>query len=166
MTTHQTSEGLILIFTDIYYKNKLSSNIEKNKDNTQAIVQLKLAENDFRLRTLMKLHFRWNLQHCYVMKSLLSKFQGLDHQFIKLNDIDGNELILYSSKGMIYIPHCIIINTIDPLTDPIHCYNNIPISFQYQNISKLAFLQSSRNISDIDNEIACENKRQKYNFKH
>ena len=57
----------------------------------------------------------------------------------------------------IYIPHCIIINTIDTLTDPIHCYNNIPISFQYQNISKLAFLQSSRNISDIDNEIACEN---------
>ena len=99
MTTHQTSEGLILIFTDIYYKNKLSSNIEKNKDNTQAILQLNLAENDFRLRTLMKLHFRWNLQHCYVMKSLLSKFQGLDHQFIKLNDIDGNELIVYSSKG-------------------------------------------------------------------
>ena len=160
MTIFQTSEGLIAIFTDSFNINKVRLNIKNNIDNSQAIVQLQLAENDYHLRSSMKLHFRWNLQHCYSMKSFLSIFQNFDNRYIKINDIDNNELILYASQGMIYIPHCIIVKTIDTINNPLNCYSNIPISFKYQNVTKLAFLHSTRIISDVDYEMDCKTKRQ------
>ena len=64
MTIFHTSEGLVAIFTDSFNINKINLNINNNIDNSQAIVQLQLAENDYHLRSTMKLHFRWNLQHC------------------------------------------------------------------------------------------------------
>jgi hypothetical protein len=159
ISIYKTSEGLFLVDT-LILKSNSNINLQNNKDNIQAINQLQLAENDFRLQTLMKLHFRWNIQHCYVMKSLLSICQTLEHHFFKLNDIDGNELIIYSAQGMLYIPHCINVTTIDTINNPIHCYSNIPISFAYNNVTKLAFLHSNRIISDIDTELECENKKQ------
>ncbi len=138
ISIYKTSEGLFLVDT-LILKSNSNINIQNNKENIQAINQLQLAENDFRLQTLMKLHFRWNIQHCYVMKSLLSICQTLEHHFFKLNDIDGNELIIYSAQGMLYIPHCINVTTIDTINNPIHSYSNIPISFAYNNVTKLAF---------------------------
>ena len=96
-----------------------------NGDNQQVMVQLQLAENDFKLRTLLKIHYRWNLQHCYVMKSILLLNQNFQNHFTKINDIDGNELILYFTQGMVFIPHCITINNIEILNNPKNCYNNI-----------------------------------------
>jgi hypothetical protein len=76
ISIYKTSEGLFLVDT-LILKSNSNINIQNNKDNIQAINQLQLAENDFRLQTLMKLHFRWNIQHCYVMKSLLYSAQGI-----------------------------------------------------------------------------------------
>jgi hypothetical protein len=119
MSIYKTSKGLFLVDT-LILKNNSNINIQNNNDNIQEINKLQLAENDFRLQTLMKLHFRWNSQHCYVMKSLLSNCQTF-----KLNDIDGNELIIYSAQGMLHIPYCINVTTIDTIYNPIHCFSNI-----------------------------------------
>jgi hypothetical protein len=124
MSIYKTSKGLLLVDT-LILKNNSNINIQNNNDNIQEINQLQLAENDFRLQTLMKLHFRWTIQHCYVMKSLLSICQTLEHHFFKLNDTDGNELIIYSAQGMLYIPYCINVTTIDTINNPIHCFSNI-----------------------------------------
>ena len=159
MTIYKTSEGLFLVET-LILKNNKNIILQNNKENIQTINQLQLAENDFRLQSLMKLHIRWNIQHCYAMKSLLSICQSLEHHFFKLNDIDGNELIVYSIQGMLYIPHCINITTIDTINNPVHCYTNIQISFAYNNVTKLAFLHSNRIISDFVTEQQCEIKRQ------
>ena len=159
MTLYKTSEGLLLVDTQIL-KNNNNINILSNNDNIQTINQLQLAENDFKLQTLMKLHFRWNIQHCFVMKSIMSICQTLENHFFKLYDIDGNELIIYSTKGMIYIPHCINLTTIDTISNPKNCYSNIPITFPYNNVTKLACLHSNWIITDVDVELECDNKHQ------
>jgi hypothetical protein len=91
------------------------------------------------------------LEHSTLLfyEKLLSICQTLEHHFFKLNDIEGNELIIYSAQGMLYIPHCINV-TIDT-------FNNT-ISFASNNVTKLAFLHSNRIISDIDTELEYENK--------
>ena len=151
MTLYKTSEGLLLVDTQIL-KNNNNINILSNNDNIQTINQLQLAENDFKLQTLMKLHFRWNIQHCFVMQSIMSICQTIENHFFKLYDIDGNELIIYSTKGMIYIPHCINLTTIDTIANPKNCYSNIPITFPYNSVTKLAFVHSNRIITDVDVE--------------
>ena len=88
MTLYKTSEGL-LVDTQIL-KNNNNINILNNNDNIQTINQLHLAENDFKFQTLMKLHFRWNIRHSFVMKSIMSFCQTLENHFFKLYDIDGN----------------------------------------------------------------------------
>ena len=64
MTIYKTSEGLFLVET-LILKNNKNIILQNNKENIQTINQLQLAENDFRLQSLMKLHIRWNIQHCY-----------------------------------------------------------------------------------------------------
>jgi hypothetical protein len=80
MSIYKTSKGLLLVYT-LILKNNSNISIQNNNGNIQEINQLQLAENDFRLQTLIKLHFRWTIQHCYVMKSLLLICQTLEHLF-------------------------------------------------------------------------------------
>jgi hypothetical protein len=74
--TEEGFHGCLIIINRIHVFLIIKINIQNIKDNIQAINQLQLAENDFRLQILMKLHFSWNIQHFYFMKSY---FQFVKH---------------------------------------------------------------------------------------
>ena len=67
----------------------------------------------------------------------------------------GNELVLFSSNGIVYIPQCTKIFSIN-ITDTKNCYEDIPISFEFKNKSVNGFLLKDNILSRISKVQDCD----------
>jgi hypothetical protein len=142
-----TSEGLYVIDTKLFNENKDRLNIKINKDNQNAIQQLTLSDIDYKTHLLLRFQLRFNRVQCHFFQSILQLYTQFQNQFFPIYSVEGTKLILYTMNQELFIPHCIQVNEIQTLHED-NCYEYVPIQFKYNEINKVAFLDSNRVICD------------------
>jgi hypothetical protein len=116
-----TTEGLYLILTTDYSRLEMFHvqwDFQRNKQNFDTITKIALADSDYNKWILVRFSVQQNLKQCFKSQALLYIFKLQNHKFMLMNDFDGNELVLYTMNGIIYIPHCINNTTIQTIDNP------------------------------------------------
>ncbi len=65
------------------------------------------------LQTITTLTRQTNEKICQVYRTFMNMYQKMENEFFTLNDFNGNEAVLYTDKGQIFIPNCIQISKIE-----------------------------------------------------
>jgi hypothetical protein len=64
----------------------------------------------------------------------------MDNEFFIFNDLNGNEAVLYSDQGKIFVPNCIQISKIEIIEKTETCYDDFPALIKINNKSISVFL--------------------------
>ena len=159
----QTAEGLYLS-TD-----KKSKDLEKSDKSIKLIDELLLAEIDSKDYKLMSLLLRLsqltNEKMCQLYKSFINLYTKLDDEFFKFTDFHGNEAVLYSDQGRIFIPQCMKIESIDVITETKYCYKDFPVRIVIKNETINAFLTSEKIIKTTSKKVSCNNHHENIHLK-
>ena len=57
------------------------------------------------------------------LQNLHEHVQKMENEFFTFNDFNGNEAVLYTDKGQIFIPNCIQISKIEIIEKTEKCFN-------------------------------------------
>jgi hypothetical protein len=93
-------------------------------------------------------------------KTFLTIFSKTDDEFFTFSDFNGNEAILYSDDGKIYVPKCLDILEIDVLDNTKNCYKDFAVTFQHMNKTMSGFLTQEGIIKSTSKLVSCTNLRQ------
>ena len=145
-----TNEGLYLL------EATKAKSLRRSNLTLTDIQDLSLADADY--RTVQNLEFLAQIQKslCHQALNIIKTFSTSDDEYIEINDIKGNPIILYASNNKVYIPHCMNINEISIVASTIHCYKDIPITFMFQNRNISSFLQNDKIIKRHSKLINCK----------
>ena len=114
-----------------------------------------LANVDFNKVVDIKLFRFIDSQVCATFQILLSLYNHVENQFLRIINNKGERAILYTKHGIIYIPECTEIKTIH-IQEGENCYKEIPITFVHQNEELSGFLNKDYVILRIGNKIDCK----------
>jgi len=137
--------------------------LESANSNIKIIDGLLLAEIDFNKRQIIELIVNIfqssNSKLCQLFKSIANIYSKIDDEYFKINDFNGNEAILYSDQGLIYVPQCLNINQIEIINETKNCFKDIPIKTQIKNRTIIAFLTQDKIIRLFSKEQSCNNNK-------
>ena len=74
-----------------------------------------------------------NQKVCQLYKTFINLYTKLDDEFFTFYDFTGNEAILYSDQGRIFVPKCIEIDEIDVVELTEKCYVDFPVKLNINN---------------------------------
>ena len=158
MKAWKTVEGFYLTKDDEATKLSKSTNDIKTIDN------LILTEMDYQtanvLNLITNLFLSTNEKICQLYKTFTYLFTKMDDEFFLFNDFNGNEGILYSDDGRIFIPECMIIEEIEIIEKTEQCYKDIPVQLEYKNNTLNLFLTQERIIKSTSKIAPCTNNNQ------
>jgi hypothetical protein len=108
------------------------------------INNLILSEMDFHsinlLQTIATPTRQTNEKICQVYRTFMNMYKKLENEFFTFNDFNGNEALLYSDKGQIYVPNCVQINRIEVIEKTEKCYDDLSAIINANNQSITVFL--------------------------
>ena len=164
ISTWTTAEGFYLT-TD-----KRAFKLKKDYDEIKVIDGLMLSEMDFQKRNLLSfvtaLFKNTNQKLCQLYKSFINLYSKLDDEFFTFNDFNGNEAILYSDEGRIFIPQCVEIKEIDVIEETKKCYKDFPVIFQNNNNTIHGFITQEKILKTTSKIIPCKNNFQNIHLKN
>ena len=146
---YTTTEGLYIVEE---YQNKstliqtLNFNPRKlNELNT--INDLIIADSDFKTREILLIDKLINQNMCKIQQTMINSFRSHIDTYHMIQ-IQGNQLIIYSTGQNIYIPTCQPIKEIKLIEQTQNCYNDQPIKFTFNNQTRVGYLTSNLIIKD------------------
>ena len=150
-----TSEDLYVTQQEVRHLTK-----DALAPDLQVMQHLTLADEDFTAfilnEAIIKLHILTNTLNCLSFKMLLESLRKINqNQFIKINDPQGNNLIIYVEHGNLYIPQCQPINTIYLINETSYCYQDFPIKLLIGDNFQSAFLTSAGVITSTSTKVNC-----------
>ena len=83
-------------------------------------------------------------------------------EFVRIEDIEGNPIIVYANNGNVFFPTCVSVNKIYVLDNVTNCYEDLPIIFNYLNQNFSAFLTTDLILRPTSRIIDCKNIRNRY----
>ncbi len=128
-----------MYIASIYASNLV--NLEKFDTyvDTRGLLDLNLADEDFRAIDLIMDKKATLLRECNLFRTQLNLFSLAENSFLRIKDFKKNELILYTLGSQIYKPRCVKISKIK-LVKSDNCYKYIPIQFYLNSYWKNGFL--------------------------
>jgi hypothetical protein len=112
------------------------------------------------IRMMVQIQENINHKICHMYKSFLTIFSKTDDEFFTFVDFNGNEAILYSDDGKIYVPKCLDIQEIDILDNTKNCFKDFAVTFQYKNKTMSGFLTKEGIIKTTSKLVGCTNLKQ------
>ena len=156
MLLYTTAEGLFAVTAQ---EAKLKYNKFHSLGKSQEIHtlnELMLADNDFKTLQLLRMHIQLNERFCVLIQTILRLVVRLK-DVVRSKSYIGDEAVLYSQAKNIYIPNCQVVVSVDIIESTKNCYEDIPIRFEYKNVTKLGFLTHNRIIRESSKLTSCEN---------
>lgn len=160
MTTSafKTAEGFYLT------TNKQVADLPTANIDIKLLDGLLLSELDYSsfdlTNTIAKIASSTNEKLCQLYKSFINMYSKLDDEFFTFSDYYGNEAVLYSDQGRIFIPDCILINEINAIEETVNCFKDFPITFKIDNKTINAFLTNEKIIKSTSKLTDCKNNYQ------
>ena len=136
----KTTEGLYLA-PPINEIKKLEK-FDDFKD-TKGAYDMLLADADYKMLETMEDDKYLLYKECTTFVSMLKLFAFNDNQFLRTQDYQGKDIILYTSGGMIYLPHCVKITNVTVFKLE-QCYEDLPVKFIYKNREIFGFVTTNR----------------------
>ena len=84
---------------------------------------------------------------CKIQQTMINSFRSHIDTYHMIQ-IQGNQLIIYSTGQNIYIPTCQPIKEITLIEQTQNCYNDQPIKFTFNNQTRVGYLTSNLIIKD------------------
>ena len=157
ITIYTTSEGLYLTK---FIKNYNGFTLKKS--NTQLSTNQYLLESDEdenKIRT-SKMYKELNIRNCYLLVNLLQIYKKtLYDKFFKIQDISGNELVIYSVQNKLFIPQCVDIGEIEIQETHKDCFTDLPIIWFNNGTNHTGFLTNDKIITRNSLKISCDNSQ-------
>ena len=158
MTVFQTRQGL-LVTTD-----KRAQELPKAVYSSSLIEQLNLADGDYTNYMYFERdteHHRIIMQiHCEHAKIMHQLHALQDNTFLRHRDLDNNDLVIFSQKGLLYVPQCYPVRALSLLTNLTKCYKDIPIKVG----NTTGFLKQGQIIASNSEIIDCAEQNRKVNI--
>ena len=111
--------------------------------DTRGIIDLALADEDFRAFELLEDERMILLRECNIFSSMVKIFSVMEDLFLRFRDFKNYEVILYSKGGQVYKPKCVKISSIT-ISNSTKCFLDIPVSFVLGKWVKQGFLTHDR----------------------
>ena len=128
--------------------------------DSQLITRLIVSETDFNQNELfniiMNMYQVTNSKMCQLFRSFANIYTKLEKEFFIFNDYNGNEAVIYTDQGRIFVPDCVIINKFKLLEKTEKCYKDFPITFKRNNKTIKAFLTQDKIIKLNSDEVSCQ----------
>jgi len=162
ITVFNTAEGFQLTTDSRVF------NLERISNELKVIDNLLLTEIDFnkkqQLELIINIYQSSNTKLCQLYKSILHLYSKIDDEYFIFSDFNGNDAVIYSDDGQIYIPQCQLVNEIRIINSTNHCYKDIPIQIEYINKTLNAFLTKEKIIRLISKTVNCKDNKQHIYF--
>jgi hypothetical protein len=153
----KTAEGFYLT------QNDEALQLQKATDDIKVIDNLILAEMDYHsinlLQTITMLTRQTNEKICQVYKTIINMYKKIDNEFFIFNDFNGNEAVLYTDQGQIFVPNCIQISKIEIIEKTERCYEDFPALIKINNQSIAVFLTNDLILKQTGTLRSCENNK-------
>jgi hypothetical protein len=146
---YTTTEGLYIVEE---YQNK-STLIQTLNFNPRKLTELNtindliIADSDFKTREILLIDKLINQNMCKIQQTMINSFRSHIDTYHMIQ-IQGNQLIIYSTGQNIYIPTCQPIKEIKLIEQTQNCYNDQPIKFTFNNQTRVGYLTSNLIIKD------------------
>ena len=124
--------------------------------DTRGLVDLTLADEDFKALELLNDEKDNLLRECKMFKSMLKIFSFNNDKFMRVNDFKNNEIIVYAHLGQIYFPRCTKIKELNLITK-VGCYEELPVTFYIDKFAENGFLSHERIIKSHSKSVVCPN---------
>ena len=151
----RTIEGFYLA------KDLKENKLKPSENEIKTIDNLMLTEIDYQAANLWNLVSQvfksTNEKICQLYKSFINLYSKLDDEFFIFNDFNGNEAILYSDEGRIFVPQCFTIQEVDIVEQTTHCYKDIPVQIKIKNKTINSFMTSEKIIKSTSKVVSCQN---------
>ena len=154
----KTAEGFLLTTDDRV------TNLKRAENDIKLIDGLILSELDYQTMNLANLMGNlikgMNQKVCQLYKTFINLYTKLDDEFFTFYDFTGNEAILYSDQGRIFVPKCIEIDEIDVVELTEKCYVDFPVKLNINNNTISAFLSQEKILKVTSKTTSCNNNYQ------
>ena len=152
----ETAEGFFLT------KDHKSHTLNSTNNSIKIIDELLLTEIDYQKMSIMKLIIHLytvqNTKLCQLYKSFINIYAKVQDEFFLFSDFNGNEAVLYSNEGQLFIPKCITLSEIQLIGSTKKCYRDIPVRIRHaDNSTSNVFLTRERVIRSTSNLVPCKN---------
>ncbi len=142
-----------------------SSKISFNKQHD--INNMMLAEADYekyreyiKIKSLKEID---RLHECNQLSHMLKQIARDEDEFNEIHDLDGNKLTVYTQNGIIFLPFCTPVDTIE-IAHKDKCYDDIPVRYHTRLLGqgkgsptyRQGYLSKSNIIRDDSVEISCK----------
>jgi hypothetical protein len=94
---------------------------------------------------------------CLLYRSFMHVFTKHDDEFFTFVDYNGNEAILYTDDGKIYIPKCFDVAEVDIIDKTNNCYKDFAVKFEHKNQTMSGFLTCEGIIKETSKLVGCTN---------
>ena len=162
ITVYNTAEGFQLT-TD-----PRAFNLQRINNDLKIIDNLLLTEIDFnkkqQLELIINIYQSSNTKLCQLYKSIIHLYTKIDDEYFVFSDFNGNDAVIYSDDGQIFIPQCQLINEIKVINSTNNCYKDIPIQIEFNNNTLNVFLTKEKIIRMISKTVNCKDNRQHIYF--
>ena len=101
---------------------------------------MQLADKDLYDRQIYQAVNDVSKQICILLITVMQTFTKFEETFFKVLDLRGNDAIVYSQHGTLYIPNCINISTFYVYKNISVCLEDIPVYFFLNSIQRQAYL--------------------------
>jgi len=124
-------------------------------DDLQASRDMLLADKDFYDRQIYQAVNDVSKQICILLITVMQTFTKFEDTFFKVPDLRGNDAIVYSQHGTLYIPNCINISTFYVYKNISVCLEDIPVYFYLNSIQRQAYLTRDGILRSTSRVIHC-----------
>ncbi|CAF0989556.1 unnamed protein product [Brachionus calyciflorus] len=139
----KTTEGILL--SESEQAKDLQISIKANLNEKE---HLMLADLDFKSYWIFSIINKMNNERlCKINNRMTQLFEKMMNEFFIMDDIDGNELVIYNDQGELLVSKCVKINEVNIRNDNSECFYNAPVKFKYQNNSMNGFINNDGIIS-------------------
>ena len=151
----ETTEGFYLV------PGNITINLPKVDKEIKSMHHLILSDIDYKELTNAKrsrlLSNKINENLCKTLKMVLTVFEKQHNKYLTINDITGNEMVLFNNDGLILIADCVNISSVTIQTNMKACLSFPEVSFTLFN--------KKYSMSLFDDHIVSFNKEVKTNCK-
>ncbi len=95
--------------------------------------QVQSSNQNALFNIIMNMYQVTNSKMCQLFRSFANIYTKLEKEFFIFNDYNGNEAVIYTDQGRIFVPDCVIINKFKLLEKTEKCYKDFPITFKRNN---------------------------------
>ena len=157
----KTSEGLYLAPPEFHVGDHNGFDSKSDKEdhllNPKAILDLMLVEMDTFSNKILFENIKLFLLECNNFKNLLKIYSSFNDKFFKIKDYKNKDTVLFAKYGSVFKPNCVKIYEFDVniTKNTKECYEDIPITFKFNETIRYGFLTNDGIIKDISAKTQC-----------